>query len=93
MVPIRYADRRLVRPSAEDIAGVREQVAAARAPGEPFDLVVWAEVAAEPGEVPGLARPYQEAGATWWIETAKPEPGWWEGVTRRVAAGVAAARS
>jgi alkanesulfonate monooxygenase SsuD/methylene tetrahydromethanopterin reductase-like flavin-dependent oxidoreductase (luciferase family) len=93
MVPIRYADRRLVRPSAEDIAGVRDQVAAARPPGEPFDLVVSSEVAAEPGEVPGLARPYQEAGATWWIETAKPEPGWWEGVTRRVAAGVAAAGS
>ncbi|MBO0774456.1 MAG: LLM class flavin-dependent oxidoreductase, partial [Actinobacteria bacterium] len=88
MVPIRYRDRRLVRPSAEDIAAVRDQVAAARAPGEPFDLAVWSEVAAEPGEVPGLARPYQEAGATWWIETAKPEPGWWEGVTRRVAAGV-----
>lgn len=93
MVPIRFADRRLVRPSAEDIAGVRDQVAAARGSARPFDLVVWAEVAADPGEVPGLARPYQEAGATWWIETAKPEPGWWEGITRRVAAGVTGAGS
>jgi hypothetical protein len=49
---------------------------------------VWAEVAPEPAEVPGLAVPYQEAGATWWIETAKPEPRWWEGITQRVAAGV-----
>jgi hypothetical protein len=39
-------------------------------------------------DVPALAALYMAAGATWWIETAKPEPEWWEGVTRRVAAGV-----
>jgi len=33
-------------------------------------------VAAEPGEVPALAAPYQAADATWWIETANPEPEW-----------------
>ena len=27
------------------------------------------------------------AGATWWIETARPEPDWWEGVQARVKAG------
>jgi len=93
VVPIRFAGRSLIRPSAEDIAGVRSQVAAARGaagrdPSGRFDVVVWAEVAAEPAAVPGLAVPYQEAGATWWIETAKPEPRWWEGITDRVAAGV-----
>ncbi len=36
---------------------------------------------AAPAEVPALAAPYQAAGATWWIETAKPEPEWWEGRT------------
>jgi hypothetical protein len=35
-----------------------------------------------------MAAPYRAAGATWWIETAKPEPHWWEGITQRVAAGV-----
>lgn len=70
-----------VLPAARPIAR------AARGSSGGFDLVVWAEVAAEPGQVPGLARPYQEAGATWWIETARPEPGWWEGITARVAAG------
>jgi alkanesulfonate monooxygenase SsuD/methylene tetrahydromethanopterin reductase-like flavin-dependent oxidoreductase (luciferase family) len=87
-VPIRFAERSLIRPSVEDIAGVREQVTAARGPGSRFDLVVWAEVAPQPQEVPGLAAPYLAAGATWWIETAKPQRCWWEEVTRRVAAGV-----
>ena len=53
------------------------------------DVAVWAEVAPEPAAVPGLAEPYQAAGATWWIETAKPEPHWWKGITARVGAGVA----
>jgi hypothetical protein len=50
-------------------------------------MVVWAEVASDPAAVPALAREYAAAGATWWIETAKPEPGWWEGVQARVATG------
>ncbi len=74
VVPIRFAERSLVRPSAQDIADVRAQVAAARGTADGFDIAVWAEVAPEPAAVPGLAAPYQAAGATWWIETAKPEP-------------------
>ena len=50
--------------------------------------MVWAEVASAPGEVEELAPGYEKAGATWWIETARPEPGWWEGVQARVARGV-----
>ena len=88
VVPIRFAQRSLIRPSVADIADVRDRVTAARGSADGYDVVVWAEVAAEPGEVPALADTYQAAGATWWIETAKPEPEWWEGVTRRVAAGV-----
>jgi alkanesulfonate monooxygenase SsuD/methylene tetrahydromethanopterin reductase-like flavin-dependent oxidoreductase (luciferase family) len=87
-VPIRFADRSLIRPSAQDIAGVRQRVAAARGSADGFDVAVWAEVAPEPAAVPGLAAAYADAGATWWIETAKPGPAWWEGVTQRVAAGV-----
>jgi alkanesulfonate monooxygenase SsuD/methylene tetrahydromethanopterin reductase-like flavin-dependent oxidoreductase (luciferase family) len=87
-VPIRFAERSLIRPSAQDIADVRAQVAAARGTADGFDIAVWAEVAPEPAAVPGLAAPYQAAGATWWIETAKPGPHWWEGVTARVRAGV-----
>ena len=87
-MPIRFARRSLIRPSVADIADVRERVTAARGSADGYDVVVWAEVAARPADVPALAAPYQAAGATWWIETAKPEPDWWEGVTRRVAGGV-----
>ena len=51
------------------------------------DLVVWAEAADAPAAVPEIIRPYEEAGATWWIESARPGDGWWDGVQRRVAAG------
>jgi hypothetical protein len=49
--------------------------------------MVWAEVDREPGELAELARRYAAAGATWWIEKARPEPGWREGIPARVAAG------
>jgi alkanesulfonate monooxygenase SsuD/methylene tetrahydromethanopterin reductase-like flavin-dependent oxidoreductase (luciferase family) len=110
MVPIRFAGRALVRPSAGDMADVGARITAARAAapvratapvtvassppgstaGSPaeFDLVVWAEVAEVPAQVPEIARPYQDSGVTWWIETAKPEPRWWAGVQERVAGGV-----
>ena len=91
MVPIRFAERALVRPSAADMADAGAKIAVARAAaGSPaeFDLVVWAEVAEVPAQVPEIARPYQDSGVTWWIETAKPEPRWWEGVQERVASGV-----
>jgi alkanesulfonate monooxygenase SsuD/methylene tetrahydromethanopterin reductase-like flavin-dependent oxidoreductase (luciferase family) len=89
MVPIRFSGRQLARPSAADIARVRDQIAALRSPGESAaDLVVWAEVAGSAGEVEELAPGYEKAGATWWIETARPEPGWWDGVRARVRRGV-----
>jgi len=86
-VPIRFDSGGLVRPSPADIAEVTGQITALRGSGEGYDMVVWAEVASEPAAVPELARPYVGAGANWWIETAKPGPGWWEGVQARVAAG------
>jgi len=88
MVPIRFSGGSLIRPSAAEIADVAGRVTAARGSPDGFDLVVWAEVTPVPGEVADLAAPYQAAGATWWIETAKPEPGWWPGIQQRVAAGV-----
>jgi alkanesulfonate monooxygenase SsuD/methylene tetrahydromethanopterin reductase-like flavin-dependent oxidoreductase (luciferase family) len=87
MVPIRYADNKLTTVSPADIAEVRERIAVARGSADPTDLVIWAEVAADPGSVGEIARPYADAGATWWIESARPGDGWWESVQRRVAAG------
>jgi alkanesulfonate monooxygenase SsuD/methylene tetrahydromethanopterin reductase-like flavin-dependent oxidoreductase (luciferase family) len=84
-VPIRFAGGSLSRVPAADIAAVRGEVVRLRGSASGFDLVVWAEVAAVPADVPELAGDYASAGATWWIETAKPEPRWWEGVQARVA--------
>jgi hypothetical protein len=78
-----------VRVSAADVADVGARIGAARGSADGLDLVVWAEVAEDPGAVAAIARPYQEAGATWWLESARPGDGdWWDGVRLRVAAGV-----
>jgi alkanesulfonate monooxygenase SsuD/methylene tetrahydromethanopterin reductase-like flavin-dependent oxidoreductase (luciferase family) len=88
MVPIRFGDRALKTVSAQDIADVGTRIGAIRGSADGVDLVVWAEVADDPAAVPEIARPYADAGATWWIESARPGDGWWEGAQRRVAAGV-----
>jgi alkanesulfonate monooxygenase SsuD/methylene tetrahydromethanopterin reductase-like flavin-dependent oxidoreductase (luciferase family) len=96
-VPIRWSrSDGLVRPSPDDIAAVTGTIIDQRARGNDnlgndqgarYDMVVWAEVAPEPAALPDLAGPYAEAGATWWIETARPEPQWWESIQARVKAG------
>jgi hypothetical protein len=55
---------------------------------ERFDLSVWAEVAGQPADVHALAGEYADAGATWWIETARPHAGWWEQIQKRMTTGV-----
>lgn len=87
-VPIRYDDSGLARPSAADIKEVAGQIGdqRGRAIGsDNYDLAVWAEVAKPPAD---QLEAYSEAGATWWIETARPEPDWWPGINDRVASGV-----
>jgi hypothetical protein len=88
LVPIRFGKTSLITVSPDDIAAVASQVVAVRGSTDGFDLVVWAEVASDPAAVPEIARPYAEAGATWWLESARPGEGWWEDVQRRVAAGL-----
>jgi alkanesulfonate monooxygenase SsuD/methylene tetrahydromethanopterin reductase-like flavin-dependent oxidoreductase (luciferase family) len=88
MVPIRYTDRRLTPVSPSDIASIRAQFAATR-PVDTADFVVWADVADDPGAAAEVIRPYEEAGATWWLECSRPdEDGWWKAIQQRVAAGV-----
>lgn len=86
-VPIRYREHVLARPSAADIAGVRDLVLEQRGSSDGYDLVVWAEVAADPGAVLDELPAYAAAGTTWWIETAKPGRGWYEALLRRIARG------
>jgi alkanesulfonate monooxygenase SsuD/methylene tetrahydromethanopterin reductase-like flavin-dependent oxidoreductase (luciferase family) len=84
-VPIRYDNSGLARPSAADIKEVAGQIGDQRGGLGGYDLAVWAEVARQPADEIDA---YSEAGATWWIETARPEPDWWPGIKDRVAAGV-----
>jgi alkanesulfonate monooxygenase SsuD/methylene tetrahydromethanopterin reductase-like flavin-dependent oxidoreductase (luciferase family) len=86
-VPIRLDRSRLARPSAQDFRDAGASIGALRGDSGGYDLAVWAEVAGSPGEVTRLAGEYQEAGATWWIETARPGREWWAGIRSRVAAG------
>jgi alkanesulfonate monooxygenase SsuD/methylene tetrahydromethanopterin reductase-like flavin-dependent oxidoreductase (luciferase family) len=88
MVPIRYTDGRLTTVSPADMAGIRAQFAATR-PADTADFVVWADVARDPGAAAAVIAPYEEAGATWWLECCRPdEDGWWKAIEQRVAAGV-----
>lgn len=92
MVPIRYTDGRLSRVSADDIAAVREQIAAARGSADGIDLVVWADIEPEPARLPETLAPYEQVGTTWWIESARPdEYGWQDGVRSRIAVGAGSA--
>jgi alkanesulfonate monooxygenase SsuD/methylene tetrahydromethanopterin reductase-like flavin-dependent oxidoreductase (luciferase family) len=89
-VPIRYRDGALVRPSADDIASVRDLARAARGSVDGFDLVVWAEVADDPASIAEELPAYEKAGTTWWIETARPpQPDWYEQLLRRIRSGPA----
>jgi hypothetical protein len=89
-VPIRYRDHALDRPTAADIASVLDLVRELRGSVDRFDLVVWAEVADAPAELAQELPAYEEAGATWWIETARPpRPDWYEHLLRRIRCGPA----
>ncbi len=84
-VPICYNDSGLARPSAAEMKEAASQIAGQRGSLDGYDLAVWAEVARQPAEEIDA---YSQAGATWWIETARPEPDWWPGIKDRVAAGI-----
>jgi alkanesulfonate monooxygenase SsuD/methylene tetrahydromethanopterin reductase-like flavin-dependent oxidoreductase (luciferase family) len=88
MVPIRWTDGQLTRVSPDDIADVRDRIGAARGSTDGIDLVVWAEIEPAPAELPQILAPYEQAGTTWWIESARPgDKDWQDGVRQRIAPG------
>lgn len=87
MVPLVRRGEEAGRADPGDIAKVREQARLARGSADGFDLVVWADLEQEPGEVAGLAPDYVAAGATWWVESPRSGPGWLDLATERVARG------
>ncbi len=77
--------------SLEQLHTIRSYIRAERGNETPFDLVIEGE---SPGDDPRQAaevvRPWQEAGATWWIESLwslADQPDGMEQVRRRVQAG------
>ena len=93
MVPLRRSvspdgQVTLVGPTPADIALVRDQAWSARGTAEGFDLVVWADLEQDAGDVDLVAPAYVAAGATWWIESASPGPGWQEEAASRVSRGL-----
>jgi alkanesulfonate monooxygenase SsuD/methylene tetrahydromethanopterin reductase-like flavin-dependent oxidoreductase (luciferase family) len=87
MVPLRFTGGTWERVSAADLAEIGRRIGAARGSLDGTDLVVWADLADHPDQVTAEAGEYVDAGATWWIETARPVGDWWEGARRRVAQG------
>jgi hypothetical protein len=93
MVPLRRSVHpdggvTLSGPTPADIAAVRDQAWYARGTPEGFDLVVWADLEREPGDVDLVAPAYVAAGATWWIESAAAGPGWQDEAASRVSRGL-----
>ena len=93
MVPLRRSvspdgQVTLVGPTPADIALVRDQAWSARGTAEGFDLAVWADLERESGDVDLVAPAYVAAGATWWIESARPGPGWPEVAASRISRGL-----
>jgi len=87
MVPLARRGTRTGRADPGDIAAVREQARLARGSADGFDLVVWADLEQEPGEVARLGPAYTAAGATWWVESVSTSPGWLDQATERVSRG------
>lgn len=66
-----------------DVAEIKAYVAANRGLDTPFDLVMNGQTAdLDEAERVEKIRPYQEAGATWWIETL------WDATEEEVVAGI-----
>jgi alkanesulfonate monooxygenase SsuD/methylene tetrahydromethanopterin reductase-like flavin-dependent oxidoreductase (luciferase family) len=63
-------------PSPEDIAAARRRIEQQRSTADGFDIAVWASLNSG-GDGPRPDRSaYADAGATWWLDTVRAEPGW-----------------
>ncbi|WP_338184540.1 LLM class flavin-dependent oxidoreductase [Jatrophihabitans sp.] len=88
-VPITYDEGGLARPSVEQITALTAEIAGQRESMDGYDVAVWAEVALDPAAVERELAAYAEAGATWWIETARParDANWLDGLRTRISQG------
>jgi alkanesulfonate monooxygenase SsuD/methylene tetrahydromethanopterin reductase-like flavin-dependent oxidoreductase (luciferase family) len=84
-VPI-HRERPGGQATPADIAAVRDQIAALRGTTANFDIAVWGELDSA-GQVAATLRAYQDAGATWFIESPRFRAGWLESVRERLGRG------
>ncbi|WP_007517907.1 LLM class flavin-dependent oxidoreductase [Pseudofrankia saprophytica] len=68
---------------AEIVAALREQ----RVNADPFDVVITGRTAEQPAAARAAVEPIAAAGATWWLEGFRPEPGGYDAALRRIEAG------
>ncbi len=60
---------RMGRPTPQEVQEMRKWIDAQRGRDEPFDIIVEGETdGGDPVRAAAVVRPYEEAGATWWIE-------------------------
>ncbi|MDT3445853.1 LLM class flavin-dependent oxidoreductase [Pseudofrankia sp. BMG5.37] len=67
----------------EVISAVREQ----RASTDPFDVVINGRTPEQRAAARAVVEPIEAAGATWWLEGFRPEPGSYDLALRRIEAG------
>ena len=84
MVPLH---RHLERVPAENMDAVRDRIPGQWGSAARFDLVIWAGLEGAAGEVEAQLTAYQHVGVTWWVESPRSEPRWWERTLLRVARG------
>jgi alkanesulfonate monooxygenase SsuD/methylene tetrahydromethanopterin reductase-like flavin-dependent oxidoreductase (luciferase family) len=82
-VPI-HRERPGDQATPADIAAVRDQIEALRGTTANYDIAVWGELDSA-AQVAATLPAYQDAGATWFIESPKnSRPGWMEAVRERL---------
>jgi alkanesulfonate monooxygenase SsuD/methylene tetrahydromethanopterin reductase-like flavin-dependent oxidoreductase (luciferase family) len=81
-------DGRSWAPSADLVTTVLAEVGAHRTGSDPFDVVITGLTPADdPGRAEEVVEPIAAAGATWWLEGFRPQPGDYDAALRRIEAG------
>nr|MDT0664706.1 LLM class flavin-dependent oxidoreductase [Micromonospora sp. DSM 115978] len=76
------------QPSPAVVAEIVDTVAELRESSDPFDVVITGSTPADrPAQARETVAAVGAAGATWWIEGFRPQPGEYEAALRRVEAG------
>jgi alkanesulfonate monooxygenase SsuD/methylene tetrahydromethanopterin reductase-like flavin-dependent oxidoreductase (luciferase family) len=75
-------------PTPAVVADIIETVSGQRSSTGPFDVVITGRTPPnEPGAARETVEPIAAAGATWWLEGFRPQPGEHEAARRRIEAG------